>query len=569
MQNIFGNEDKIEVFSKLQQKLRLLEPHSSDEKLNELLNSIPPDYLTQKDDLKVICELFALYSRSTIISTKSNFIKLFEKIMQPIKTYLQNESYFFWNIFGGIYYFKLWMYREGLITIDQIIQFCQKTTMKHMIEYFTPEIIEKVPEIYDKEIKYLIDKPLSKEYIEDLKEVRKKHFNWLRNSSDFNDQIYEEIEKESIRLAIKRDDIDSFQKIISNTNLPINSRIRESMIENFLRFDEETTLIEYAIQFNSIKIFQFLVMNDVTLDDSMIWSSVFSNNYEIVHFLENRFNALFPSICFCNSISCWNDEINEYILNNYSEFDFFQQSEVELKDNDILLDIVRETIYYLNFSFFEKILIPFFKQNQKIVDDNINIFLLFSTSENSCFFLPNLLKHPKCDVNYFYQKVQYSIVGGSMIEGNLKAFEMIVNNPEFDVNGPCNRAFSPLIFACGCHCDMKIVEMIFNHPKLKENIKNSFRMAAMKGNFYALQYLVDNSDNAYTDNFFLILFFTCLCDHHLLILKIILKLYLKLNKQTNCDDLIEEIDSNFSNNPNYRNDFNEDFKKIYEELTNM
>ena len=49
-------------------------------------------------------------------------------------------------------------------------------------------------------------------------------------------------------------------------------------------------------------------MNDVILDDSMIWSSVFSNNYEIVHFLENKLNAQFLSICFCNSISCWNDE---------------------------------------------------------------------------------------------------------------------------------------------------------------------------------------------------------------------------------------------------------------------
>ena len=92
MESIFKNETKIKIYANIQKLLNNLKPNSPDKDITNLINQIPPDYLNQKEELMMICQLFAYYARNSLITIKGNAIKLFEKIMDPIKNYLQDES---------------------------------------------------------------------------------------------------------------------------------------------------------------------------------------------------------------------------------------------------------------------------------------------------------------------------------------------------------------------------------------------------------------------------------------------------------------------------------------------
>ena len=246
MDLIFSDDSKIKLFAQIQDCLALLESNSKDEPIDLIIQQIPKSYLDQQDDLMIICTIFAYYGRNNIKNRIGNTVKLFKKIMDPIKKHLQNESTFIWNIFGSIYYLKLFMYKEGLISIEYIIQRALSDDTFMIAKYFSPEIKEKEPEIFEKEFKEKIQPQFTEEYINEFKELRNKHFKWLCESNDFNDPIYREIEKNQLRLAIKTDDIDSFQSILSNSNIPINSKIQESILENVYYDPHEVSLIDFA-----------------------------------------------------------------------------------------------------------------------------------------------------------------------------------------------------------------------------------------------------------------------------------------------------------------------------------
>ena len=150
MENILNDSATIKIYAAVQKKLCELEPNASEDEISKVIDLIPPNFLNQKEELMKICQLFSYIARNDRITKKGDTIKLFERIMQPIKTHLQDQSIFFWNIFGGILCFKLWLYEEGLITIDTIIQVLDESTT----EYFLPEIKEDYPDIYEKMSQY-------------------------------------------------------------------------------------------------------------------------------------------------------------------------------------------------------------------------------------------------------------------------------------------------------------------------------------------------------------------------------------------------------------------------------
>lgn len=108
-------------------------------------------------------------------------IKLFQRILPVMKTYLKGESSTIWNLFGGLFFLKHWMYEEGLIDINQIISSAISSEISIVTEYFLPEILEKESECFYKELKprYQIfsdSNVYSAESIEKLREKRKKIF---------------------------------------------------------------------------------------------------------------------------------------------------------------------------------------------------------------------------------------------------------------------------------------------------------------------------------------------------------------------------------------------------------
>ena len=87
MEHIPIDESKINIYAKIQDSLCELLPNSSDESIDEIINQIPQNYLTQKEDLMMICQLFAYYSRNFTQNIKGNAIKLIERILKYMKIY--------------------------------------------------------------------------------------------------------------------------------------------------------------------------------------------------------------------------------------------------------------------------------------------------------------------------------------------------------------------------------------------------------------------------------------------------------------------------------------------------
>ena len=86
-----------------------------------------------------------------------------------------------------------------------------------------------------------------------------KQFRWLKESADYNVPLYKEIEKDPLRLAIKQDDIESFQQIFSKSNLSVNHQIIESLYDDFAFNNRNTLLIDFAALHGAVKIFRFLI----------------------------------------------------------------------------------------------------------------------------------------------------------------------------------------------------------------------------------------------------------------------------------------------------------------------
>ena len=80
MNKVNLDTSKIAIYAQIQKALCELECNSEDEAINILIKNIPQSFLHQKEDLMVICQLFAYYARFCETSKKRNSIKLFENI---------------------------------------------------------------------------------------------------------------------------------------------------------------------------------------------------------------------------------------------------------------------------------------------------------------------------------------------------------------------------------------------------------------------------------------------------------------------------------------------------------
>lgn len=568
--NFFEDEKKLELFEQIQMNLCSLELNTSDFQINKLIEQIPEELLNQKEDLMIICELFAIYARSHSQTKKRNIFKLFEGIMDSIKTYLYDESTFFWKIFGGLFYFKLWFYEIGLISIETIICAAKKDKLHSIAEYFFPEIIEKEPELFENEIKHEIQCSYSHDDIEKFKELRKKHLKWICESGDFKDPLFKEIETDPIRYSILTDDLNLFQGLISNSNFNLNSKIKESLILNSHRRYDEQSLFEFALEYNAVAISKYLILNNVEYTNGIYYSVTTSGNYELIHLIETKYPQNFPEYMIFSTISLWNSDMTEYLLNNYN-FDFLEKVDNSNENTQKILNIIQSTFGYVNFEFLRHTILPFLRKNPKFVEDNINEIVNLTFTEKTGFLTKEFVKHPNFDVNFYSEENNQSILGKCILGENLKAIEILLKDPNIDINKHAANEFPPLMVAVGNYSDIKVIDMICNHKDVDINKRdegyniNSFELSVSRGNIYSCKYFIDNIQNLDVNSFGCLFFFT-LKSRYLSTLRVVLNYYLNLNKKEEYENIVSQIKV-FSFINEYKEEYLDDFKQVYDELT--
>lgn len=436
-----------------------------------------------------------------------------------------------------------------------------------------PEFLKEEPEIFEKEIKPKLSKPFSEKEINEFIELRKKVFKWLRESNDYHDPSYREIETNQLRLSIKTDDIDTFQKIISNSNISVESNISESLVENYLYNPREIQLIQYAIQYNAVKIFKYIVMNRPDIQIENIFGSICQRNYEITHIVEDMMKDEFNKSSLSCAVRSWNEEMVEYVMNNYT-FDYFEKSDVDEKYDEVIINLLNNTFFSYNFIFFQNVFLPFLRNNPGFVNRNINELAISSFHDYSGFLTKEFFKFPGINVNYnspLYSN--FSMISVALDFRNSQIVDFLLKFPEIDIYNMNGTNFSLFINACYNFMDLKIIKMIANHPNFDVNWTidqtpiSAFYICVLNQNTYVMEYLINNFPEL-TINDLNSFLFSALTKSLSLSLKYLFMYIFKKNRDTNIDKLIEHfIDISFIQ-PIDRNESAEELRKISNEVRN-
>ncbi|KAK8898098.1 hypothetical protein M9Y10_000366 [Tritrichomonas musculus] len=214
----------------------------------------------------------------------------------------------------------------------------------------------------------------------------------ILNLSDVNDNEYftsenkEKCEKGENDLLlcelIRNDSVEQFIQYVNQTIYPLSSRIDESIYEtNTFLYNKCPTVIEYSAFFGSIKIFNYLKMNNVQLTPSLWIYAIHSNNPDLIHILEQ--SKIVPEDktykkCLEEAIKCHHNAIANYIYDNL------------LKNQDENFCLSKAVKYY-NFEF---------------ISNNKNQLIFKNVCKYDYFNLVQLLlQKMDFDVNQYYIKI--------------------------------------------------------------------------------------------------------------------------------------------------------------------
>ena len=140
--------------------------------------------------------------------------------------------------------------------------------------------------------------------------------------------------------------------------------------------DEGFSLIEYAVFFGSIQIFNHLRLEGVGLTPSMWLLAIHGQNAEMIHFLEDDHVELesYKQV-FYESIKCHHNDIANYFINNFLQ-----------NDEENSQDTINKCLKYHNFAFLK---------NESISESSFCNLCKY----DYCALVDKLLKDKVIDVN--------------------------------------------------------------------------------------------------------------------------------------------------------------------------
>ena len=247
----------------------------------------------------------------------SEIIQIIDFLKQDIKENFVNSEIL--NIFQDNKLILLFLITNEILTINSNIA----DKMSDYFHFFYPEL-----STFNEEIKY--DPP--------------ENFESLRSAGENDSYICN---------LIRNDSIDDFVKYITQTNFGLSSQIPPSYFETnpfLLKHSKETTLIEYSAFCGATQIFNFLKNQRVELKPSLWLYAIHSNNYELIHLLEEF--GVVPDDkthkrCLREALKCFHNEIANYIKDRLLD-EKVKEGLGEKKFRDNLIDYC---FHYYNLTF--------------------------------------------------------------------------------------------------------------------------------------------------------------------------------------------------------------------------
>ena len=335
-----------------------------------------------------------------------NFFSKIERILlifkEDIKKYFSNSEIF--NIFKSSKRILLFLIEQQIIIFDEYIAKIITNTGKYIKakypQYFQPEIQPFISEKWFPKYKKSSKKE-EKDYENDDDEEYNKNA-WVEEiKSELPENFYEkrkEGENDSqICELIRKDMITEFVAHVTRNDISLNSKIQPSIYEtnsfllkkpkksNQIQFfsrndqkDEGFSLIEYAVFFGSIQIFNYLRLEGVKLTSTLWPLAIHGKNSEMIHFLEGNHVELMDKSykqVFYESIKCHHNDIANYFINNFLH-----------NDEENSQDTINQCLKYHNFAFLK---------NDSISEPSFCNLCKY----DYCEFVDKLLKDKVLDIN--------------------------------------------------------------------------------------------------------------------------------------------------------------------------
>lgn len=172
-------------------------------------------------------------------------------------------------------------------------------------------------------IKYINESEENESDFNDESETIKNILTNITKTDNFKEKRIKGFNDNYICELIRTDNVEKFCSYTVKNKINLNSKIEESIFEtNLVLIEEEPlTLIEYAIVYGAIKIYDFLIKNDVNVSATMLKFTACSTNTEIFNGLfEKCMNSEKINIeiekALITAIKCHNDALILYIINN-------------------------------------------------------------------------------------------------------------------------------------------------------------------------------------------------------------------------------------------------------------
>ena len=322
------------------------------EKSDENLDVISQKYLKKiydnfnfdEDREEMIQFLLTIKSISDNHHRDCHFIQkitqIFQHYKEQIKQILSNDEIY--QIFESNKLIVLFLLKNEFITISEKIYnemiIKKEPNGNSYCHFFYPELEKFKGE-------------------EKMKNIKKDILSINPTAFEHFEKNRQEGENDSFICSLIRNDlVEEFISYINRNNYSVSRKITPSIFETnqFLISNNNTTLIEYSAFFGSIQIFQYLLLNNAELTESLWLYAIHSKNAELIHLLES--NKISPPKfmnnnnsylkCYIESIKCHHNDFVDYIENN-----LMIQNETESKQ--IKEEIISNIIKYHNYKFFQ------------------------------------------------------------------------------------------------------------------------------------------------------------------------------------------------------------------------
>ncbi|KAK8871457.1 hypothetical protein M9Y10_007186 [Tritrichomonas musculus] len=235
------------------------------------------------------------------ITCFQNVTKLIDDFKSDFKKQISNSQLY--NYFKNRKRLLLILFKEEIITIDNyVLKKILYNTDDTLRYYFYPEI------------KSLISSKERESIEKNLLSYDSKIFD------SFEEKRLKGLNESYICELIRNDSIEKFKDYVNNTNFPISDKLKPSIFEtcHFL-IKSNPSPIEYAAFFGSIQICKYLLLRDVSFDDSIGKFVVNGRNLDLFHIFEDRHVNMKSMNCLGQAVRYRYYDIMNYIIENSDE----------------------------------------------------------------------------------------------------------------------------------------------------------------------------------------------------------------------------------------------------------